>query len=206
MAGSRREDDNLPPEVRRRVPPGQTLTKKWPVLHYSGVPIFTDMSKWRFQIFGEADSLFSLSWQEFRALPSVRRTSDFHCVTTWSRLDNTWEGVLFRTVAERARVRPQARHCLIHGYDGYSTNVALDWLLEDDVLFAWSHDGKPLSEEHGGPLRLVVPKLYAWKSAKWVSGVEFLIHDKRGYWEERGYHNRGEPFAEERYSYQEVDP
>jgi DMSO/TMAO reductase YedYZ molybdopterin-dependent catalytic subunit len=203
MTRASREDDRIPPELRHRVPPGQTLTRKWPVLHYAGIPIFTDMEKWRFQIFGAADHLFSLTWDEFRRLPSVRVHSDFHCVTTWSRLDNTWEGVPFRLIAERARPRPEARHVMLHSYDGYYTNVALDWLLGDDVLFAWSHDGKPLSEEHGGPLRLVVPKLYAWKSAKWVGGVEFMTADKRGYWEERGYHNRGEPFAEERYSYQE---
>ncbi len=201
---SQTDEDRIPKELRHRVPAGQTLTKKWPVLHYSGVPIFTDMSKWQFRIFGEADNLFTLSWQEFRALPSVRRTSDFHCVTTWSRLDNTWEGVLFSTVAALAQVRPGARHAMLHSFDGYYTNVPLSWLMQDDVLFAWSHDGKLLTEEHGGPLRLVVPKLYAWKSAKWVGGIEFLNNDKRGYWEERGYHNRGEPFAEERYSYQET--
>lgn len=202
---SNTDADHIPKELRHRVPPGQTLTKKWPVLHYSGVPIFTDMSKWQFRIFGEADNLFTLNWQEFRSLPSVSRKSDFHCVTTWSRLDNTWEGVLFSTVAQHARVRPQARHAMLHSFDGYYTNVPLSWLMQDDVLFAWSHDGKPLTEEHGGPLRLVVPKLYAWKSAKWVGGVEFLTDDKRGYWEQRGYHNRGEPFAEERYSHQETE-
>ena len=186
-----------------RIPPGQTLTRKWPVLHYSGVPIFTDLSKWRFQIFGEADNLASWTLEEFRALPQVTLTADFHCVTTWSKLDNTWQGVLFRTVAELAKVRPTARHAMIHAYDGYYTNVPLSWLMDSDVLFAFCHDGKPLTDEHGGPLRLVVPKLYAWKSAKWVGGVEFLQEDRRGYWEARGYHNRGEPFAEERYSYQE---
>jgi DMSO/TMAO reductase YedYZ molybdopterin-dependent catalytic subunit len=202
---SNTDADHIPKELRHRVPPGQTLTKKWPVLHYSGVPIFTDMSKWQFRIFGEADNLFTLNWQEFRSLPSASRKSDFHCVTTWSRLDNTWEGVLFSTLAQRAQVRPQARHAMLHSFDGYYTNVPLSWLMQDDVLFAWSHDGKPLTEEHGGPLRLVVPKLYAWKSAKWVGGVEFLTDDKRGYWEQRGYHNRGEPFSEERYSHQETE-
>ena len=187
-----------------RLPPGQTLTRKWPVLHYSGVPIFTDLSQWRFKIFGEAENLFELTLEQFRALPQVTLTADFHCVTTWSKLDNTWQGVLFRTIFELARVRPTAKHAMIHAYDGYYTNVPLSWLLDSDVLFALRHDGQPLSEEHGGPLRLVVPKLYAWKSAKWVGGVEFLCEDRRGYWEARGYHNRGEPFAEERYSYQET--
>ena len=189
--------------IAARTPPGQTLTKKWPVLHHAGVPVFTDMSKWRFQIFGEADNLVSLTMEQFRALPQVTLTADFHCVTTWSKLDNTWQGVPFRAVAELARVRATAQHAMIHAYDGYYTNVPLRWLMDSDVLFAFTHDGKPLTEEHGGPLRLVVPKLYAWKSAKWVGGIEFLNQDRRGYWEARGYHNRGEPFAEERYSYQE---
>lgn len=197
--------ERIPPELRHRVPPGQTLTKKWPVLHYSGMPIFMDMGKWQFRVFGEVDHPFSLSWDEFRRLPSVRRTSDFHCVTTWSRLDNRWEGVLFATLATLAKARPQARYAMLHSFDGYYTNVPLSWLMQDDVLFAWSHDEKPLSEEHGGPLRLVVPKLYAWKSAKWVGGIEFMNENKRGFWEERGYHNRGEPFLEERYSYQETE-
>ncbi|MBL9009276.1 MAG: sulfite oxidase-like oxidoreductase [Myxococcales bacterium] len=202
---SKLDAERIPPELRHRVPPGQTLTQKWPVLHYSGIPMFMDMSKWQFRVFGEVDHPFSLSWDEFRSLPSVRRTSDFHCVTTWSRLDNRWEGVLFATLAERAKARPQARYAMLHSFDGYYTNVPLSWLMADDVLFAWSHDEKPLSEEHGGPLRLVVPKLYAWKSAKWVGGIEFMNENKRGFWEERGYHNRGEPFLEERYSYQETE-
>jgi DMSO/TMAO reductase YedYZ molybdopterin-dependent catalytic subunit len=194
-----------PRDEAARTPPGQTLTTKWPVLHYSGIPLFTDLSKWRFQTLGEVESPIELTLEQFKALPRVRLTADFHCVTTWSRLDNTWEGISFRTIAELTRVRTTAKHCMLHCYDGYTTNVPLSTLMDDDVLFPWSHDGKPLSEEHGGPLRLVVPKLYAWKSAKWVGAVEFLAEDKRGYWEQRGYHNRGEPFAEERYSYQEKD-
>jgi DMSO/TMAO reductase YedYZ molybdopterin-dependent catalytic subunit len=186
-----------------RTPPGQTLTEKWPVLHYADVPA-VDEAAFRLKVFGLVDRPVEWSWAELRALPSVRLTSDFHCVTTWSRLDNVWEGVLFRTVAEQVGVQAAARHAMIHGSDGYYTNVPLERLLDEDVLFAWSHDGQPLSPEHGGPLRLVVPKLYAWKSAKWVSGVELVDQDRRGFWEERGYHNRGEPFAEERYSYQET--
>jgi DMSO/TMAO reductase YedYZ molybdopterin-dependent catalytic subunit len=190
-----------------RLPPGQTLTKKWPVLHWSEVPRVTE-SDFRFKVFGAPGSIerpLELTWAELRALPSVTVTADFHCVTTWSKFDNTWEGVSWRTVAERAGVRPEAKAAMIHGYDGYTTNVERSWLDSDDVLFAWSHDGQPLTPEHGGPLRLVVPKLYAWKSAKWVSGVELLLENRRGFWEERGYHNRGEPFAEERYSYQETE-
>ncbi len=187
-----------------RTPPGQTLTTKWPVLHYADVPAVTE-ARFRFKVFGLVERPVEWTWSEFTSLPRVALTSDFHCVTTWSRLDNHWEGVLFRTVAERAGMKPAARHVMVHSFDGYYTNVALDWLMAEDVLFAWAHDGRPLEPIHGGPLRLVVPKLYAWKSAKWVSGLEFMEQDRRGYWEERGYHNRGEPFAEERYSYQETE-
>jgi DMSO/TMAO reductase YedYZ molybdopterin-dependent catalytic subunit len=190
--------------IADRTPPGQTLTTKWPVLHYSDVPTVTK-DTFRFKISGLVERPAEWRWDELTALPSVRVTSDFHCVTTWSRLDNVWEGVRFSTVAERAGAKPQARHAMIFGADGYTTNVPLEWLMQEDVLFAWSHDGQPLEAVHGGPLRLVVPKLYAWKSAKWVSGVDFMRENRRGFWEQRGYHNRGEPFAEERYSYQETD-
>jgi DMSO/TMAO reductase YedYZ molybdopterin-dependent catalytic subunit len=190
--------------LEERTPPGQTLTAKWPVLHYSEVPKVTRES-FRFKVFGSVERPVEWSWDELTALPKMTDTSDFHCVTTWSNLDNTWEGVSFKTLAARVGIKPAAKHVMIHGYDGYYTNVPLTWLMDEDVLFAWSHDGEPLTPEHGGPLRLVVPKLYAWKSAKWVSAVEFMEKDRRGYWEERGYHNRGEPFAEERYSYQETE-
>ena len=190
--------------VEERTPPGQTLTEKWPVLHYADVPKVS-LDAFRFRVTGLVEKPVEWTWSELVALPRVTLTSDFHCVTTWSRLDNTWEGVSFRAIAERVQPKPAAKFVMVHGSDGYYTNVGLEWLMDDDVLVAWSHDGKPLTPEHGGPLRLVVPKLYAWKSAKWISGLEFLERDRRGFWEERGYHNRGEPFAEERYSYQETD-
>jgi DMSO/TMAO reductase YedYZ molybdopterin-dependent catalytic subunit len=190
--------------VTERLPPGQTLTTKWPVLHYSDVPSVTEDS-FRFKIFGAVERPFEWTWAELRALPSINITSDFHCVTTWSKFDNVWQGVAFSEVYRRCGAKPSARYCMIHGSDGYYTNVSLEWLKDSDVLFAWSHDGEALAPEHGGPLRLVVPKLYAWKSAKWVSALEFIETDRRGFWEERGYHNRGEPFAEERYSYQETE-
>ena len=190
--------------MKDRLPPGQTLTEKWPVLHYAEVPSINAES-FAFKVYGLVERPVTWSWKEFRALPRVQRKTDFHCVTTWSKFDNEWEGVSFRTVAEQVGVKPNARHVMVHSSDGYYTNVPIDWLMDDDVMFAWSHDGKPLEPVHGGPLRLVVPKLYAWKSAKWVSALDFLETDRRGFWEERGYHNRGEPFAEERYSYQETD-
>jgi DMSO/TMAO reductase YedYZ molybdopterin-dependent catalytic subunit len=193
-----------PKSSAERTPPGQTLTTKWPVLHYAEVPRVTE-ERFRFKVSGLVERPVEWTWQEFTSLPCTSVTSDFHCVTTWSRLDNAWEGVTFKTVADAVGLQPAARHVMVHSFDGYYTNVGLDWLRDDDVLFAWAHDGKPLEAIHGGPLRLVVPKLYAWKSAKWVSGLELLAQDRRGYWEERGYHNRGEPFAEERYSYQETD-
>ncbi len=190
--------------IAERTPPGQTLTTKWPVLHYSDVPTVRE-ADFRFKVSGLVERPSEWTWAEFTSLPRVQVTSDFHCVTTWSKLDNAWEGISFKTIADLVGIKASAKHVMVHAFDGYYTNVALDWLRDDDVLFAWSHDGRPLTAEHGGPLRLVVPKLYAWKSAKWVSGLEFMDADRRGYWEERGYHNRGEPFAEERYSYQETE-
>jgi DMSO/TMAO reductase YedYZ molybdopterin-dependent catalytic subunit len=186
-----------------RCPPGQTLTEKWPVLHYAGVPAI-DLVAWRFRTSGLVERPLDLAWHAFRALPTVRTVTDFHCVTSWSRLDNHWEGVAARTVLERTGVRPSATHVLVHGLDGYATNLPLAALTDDDVLFAWEWEGRPLEPEHGAPLRLIVPKRYAWKSAKWVSAVELLPRDRRGFWEERGYHNRADPWREERFSYQET--
>jgi DMSO/TMAO reductase YedYZ molybdopterin-dependent catalytic subunit len=171
-------------------------------LHYSDVPAVTQEA-FRLKVFGAVERPLEWTWRDLQSLPAVTTTSDFHCVTTWSRLDNEWRGVALATVLERARPKPTARFVMVYGSDGYYTNLPMEWINDSDVLLAWSHDGQPLSPEHGGPLRLVVPKLYAWKSAKWVSALEFMESDRRGYWEERGYHNRGEPFSEERYSYQE---
>jgi len=185
-----------------RVPPNQRLTRGWPVLHASPVPKFNP-AIWTFRVWGEVTNEFEIPWEEFRALPAVTTTSDFHCVTGWSKLDNTWEGISFAEIARRAEPKPTATHALIHAEYGYTANLPIDAMMDDDVLFAWSHDSAPLEAEHGGPLRLVVPKLYAWKSVKWVRGVRFLDHDERGYWEVRGYHNRADPWREERYSWQE---
>jgi DMSO/TMAO reductase YedYZ molybdopterin-dependent catalytic subunit len=189
--------------MEKRLPPGQTLTEKWPVLHYAAVPS-VDLATWRFRTKGLVEHPLELDFQAFQKLPHIERKSDFHCVTTWSRLDNRWQGVSFRSVCEQTGPHPEARFVLLHALDGYTTNLPLDALLADDVLFAWSWEGKPLEPEHGGPLRLVVPALYAWKSAKWVIEVEFLSHNRRGFWEERGYHNRADPWREERYAYQET--
>ena len=180
-----------------RIPPGQMVTVRFPVLHVGPVPPF-DPQTWNFRAFGLVEEEVTLSYQEFMDLPKVKVVADFHCVTRWSRLDNEWEGVSFRELMRR--IRPQAKYVLVHCHGGYTTNLPLEALLDEDVLLAYRHDGKDLSPEHGWPLRLVVPKRYAWKSAKWVRGLEFMEEDRPGYWEERGYHNRGDPWKEERYA------
>jgi DMSO/TMAO reductase YedYZ molybdopterin-dependent catalytic subunit len=189
------------PDVRRenRIPPGQSRTKKWPVLDASGTPR-VDMAAWRFRVSGLVEEPWEVDWETFRALPAARVLSDFHCVTRWSRLDNLWEGVLTRTLAEHVKVDPRARFVLVHGLDGgWTTNMPIEDFFAEDAIFAWSHDGKPLEPDHGGPLRLVIPRLYAWKSAKWVCGVDFLESDEPGYWERGGYHMRADPWREQRY-------
>jgi DMSO/TMAO reductase YedYZ molybdopterin-dependent catalytic subunit len=185
-----------------RTPPGQHLTRGWPVLHAESIPPF-DPATWRFRADGAVEEPTEWSWEEFRSLPPSTLTSDFHCVTGWSKLDNTWEGVLFREVAHRVRPRSSVSHVLVEAPSGYTANLPLEALLEEDVLFAWSHNGEPLPPEHGGPLRLVVPKRYGWKSVKWAVRTRFLDRDVRGYWEERGYHNDADPWLEQRYSWQE---
>ncbi|RAQ97956.1 sulfite oxidase-like oxidoreductase [Thermogemmatispora tikiterensis] len=180
-----------------RLPPGQYLTRKWPVLSYERTPSFPP--DWRLKISGEVEQPFELTWEEFLALPRVTITTDIHCVTTWSRFDNTWEGVHIREILKRARPLPSARYVMAHSWTGYTTNMPLSSLDDDDVLIAIKHDGKDLEPDHGGPVRLVVPKLYFYKSAKWLDGLEFMAEDRPGFWEMRGYHNRGDPWAEERY-------
>ena len=182
-----------------RLPPGQSLTLKWPVLHEGGIPRF-DPQKWDFRVAGRVENPLRLTWDEFNRLPKIRVKADFHCVTAWSKMDNEWEGVRFRTVAELARPKPEGRFVMVHADTGYTTNLPLDDLLRDNVVFATAHAPEPLSPEHGYPLRLVVPHLYAWKSAKWARGLEFLDHDRHGYWERVGYHMYGDPFREQRYN------
>ena len=182
-----------------RLPPGQAQTRKWPVLTFGETPRI-DLASWRFRLFGKVAREHSLTWEEFASLPRVERVSDIHCVTRWSRFDNRWEGVLAREVVRLAQPDPAARFVMVHGYGDYTTNVPLDALLQDDVLFALAQDGKPLEPEHGGPLRLVVPRLYFWKSAKWASGLEFMERDRAGFWERNGYHLHGDPWSEERHS------
>jgi DMSO/TMAO reductase YedYZ molybdopterin-dependent catalytic subunit len=183
-----------------RMPPGQSRTKKWPVLHASYVPTI-DLEKWRLRIFGLVENELSFTWEEFKALPRVKVYADFHCVTRWSRLDNVWEGVSVKDIIARAGVKPETKFVIAHGFDGgWTTNMPFHEFASDDCLLADLHDGEPLTPDHGGPLRLIVPKLYAWKSAKWLKALEFSATDKPGYWEENGYHNYGDPWREERFN------
>lgn len=183
---------------RPRVPPGQVVTEKWPVLHYGSVPR-VDLSRWTFRAFGRVENPFEFTWEAFLALPRVTHRSDIHCVTRWSRLDNTWEGVPAAALVERARPLPAADFVLVHAEAGFTANLRREDLLRDGVLFALRHDGRDLTPEHGWPVRLVVPHLYFWKSAKWVRGIEFRDRDVPGFWERAGYHMRGDPWKEERF-------
>ena len=187
-----------PEEIAKRIPPGQRLVKTWPVLHFGPIPDF-DEPTWNLEVNGLVDNPYSLTYAELKALGPVDVEADMHCVTGWSTLDNTWTGVPFRVLAEKAGVQEDAKWVIAHCDYGYTSDLSLQAMLDDDVLVAWAHRGEPLTGEHGFPLRLVVPKRYAWKSAKWLRGLEFSAQNKRGFWEVRGYHIRAEPWAEERY-------
>ena len=196
--GNERKQKELEMKQAGRLPPGQSLTLKWPVLQYGSVPSF-DPARWDFRVNGLVEQSLRFTWTEFNQLPRIQVTRDFHCVTRWSRFDNLWEGVGFREVLKRAQAKTNASHVLVHGEQGYTANIPLADLDRDDVLFATHHNGQPLSPEHGYPLRLIVPHLYAWKSVKWVRGLEFFDHDVPGFWEQNGYHMYGDPWMEQRY-------
>jgi DMSO/TMAO reductase YedYZ molybdopterin-dependent catalytic subunit len=193
-----REQDPRVVADPHRLPPGQVLTEKWPVLSYGSAPRY-DMTKWRLQLYGEVEAPQTLTWEQVRALPSVKVTADMHCVTTWSRLDNNWEGVGFKELMRLVRPTPKAKFVIAHCGAGYTTSLPVEILNDDDVLIAYRHDGQELTSEHGGPLRLVVPKKYAWKSAKWLEGLEWGERDRLGFWERNGYNNSADPWLEERY-------
>jgi DMSO/TMAO reductase YedYZ molybdopterin-dependent catalytic subunit len=189
------------PDTRRadRIPPGQVRTRKWPVLDAHGTA-WVEPGAWSLSVGGLVEEPLTLPWDAFRALPRVKVLADFHCVTTWSRLGNLWEGVSARELLRRARPKPGAQFALLTSYDaGWTTNLPLDDLDAEDVLFADTHDGEPLPPEHGGPVRLIVPRLYAWKSAKWVTRLDLVDADRLGFWEKAGYHERGDPWQEQRY-------
>jgi DMSO/TMAO reductase YedYZ molybdopterin-dependent catalytic subunit len=182
-----------------RLPPGQHLVEKWPVLDL-GVQPDLDKATWKLRIEGLVEKPVTLSFDEFMALPQMEDVSDIHCVTTWSRYDNRWAGVPSQAIVDLVVPKADARHVIFHAYDGYTTNLTLDAFLAPDVLIAHSWEGAPLTREHGGPVRAIVPQWYFWKSAKWIRRIEFSAVDKPGFWEERGYHNEGDPWTEQRYS------
>ena len=182
-----------------RLPPGQHLVKDWPVLDLGEQPKIP-LDHWRLDVTGAVEHPVSWDWQTFRAQPQTRETTDIHCVTTWSRYDNGWEGVSTRDLLAAVMPREDARYVMLHSYDGYTTNLALEDFAAMDAMLVHSWEGKPLTVELGGPMRLVVPHLYFWKSAKWLQKIEFRTADKRGFWEINGYHNHADPWMEERYS------
>jgi DMSO/TMAO reductase YedYZ molybdopterin-dependent catalytic subunit len=189
-----------------KLPVGQHSVKNWPVLDLGEQPEVS-LDTWKLEVGGDVENPFTLAWQQFLDLPQVDDVSDFHCVTTWSRYDNRWRGVRFRTIAELAVPKEDAKFVLCTGYDfmpgtfiPYTTNLPLARALDDDVLLVHTWQGQPLPPEHGGPCRMITPKLYAWKGTKWIRRIEFLDHDERGFWEERGYSDTAEPWANDRYS------
>jgi len=181
-----------------RLPPGQHLVRDWPVLDLGRQPDIAT-TRWELRIGGMVERPAFLDWAAFMALPQTRTRSDIHCVTTWSRYDNDWTGVATRDVLDLVRPRAEAAFVMLHGYDGYTTNVPLADFAAEQALIAHGWDGAPLTRAHGGPARLLIPHLYLWKSAKWLRGIDFLGADKPGFWEVNGYHMRGDPWAEERY-------
>jgi DMSO/TMAO reductase YedYZ molybdopterin-dependent catalytic subunit len=183
-----------------RLPPGQYLTEKWPVLHAGSVPR-TDLATWDFRVWGEVDEPLTLSWEEFSALPTVEVMQDLHCVTRWSRFDATFGGVAWSTIKERIGQRPSARYAIAHAEQGFTSNVPVDFLEREGAVLVTHADGEPLTPEHGWPLRLVIPGKYFWKSAKWLRGIELSASDKPGFWERLGYHNEADPWDEERYAF-----
>jgi DMSO/TMAO reductase YedYZ molybdopterin-dependent catalytic subunit len=182
----------------QRLPPGQHLVRDWPVLDL-GVQPEVPLDRWSLRVFGEVEEQLSLDWPAFTALPQTDSVSDMHCVTTWSRYDNTWRGVMTQDLLARVRPKETARFVVLHSHDGYTTNLPLADFAASDAVLATHWQNEPIPSAHGGPMRLIVPHLYLWKSAKWLQRIQFVTADKPGYWEVRGYHMRGDPWAEERY-------
>jgi DMSO/TMAO reductase YedYZ molybdopterin-dependent catalytic subunit len=184
-----------------RLPPGQHLTEKWPVLHAGDVPQYADLSTWTLRVFGEVEQPVELTWEQFNDLPRSQNTQDIHCVTRWSRFDTEFEGVHWRELATLVEPKPTARFVVAHAEAGFTSNVPLSFLEDANALLATHADGEPLAPEHGYPLRLVIPHKYFWKSAKWLRGIELTAHDRPGFWERYGYHNDADPWKEERYGF-----
>tara|TARA_B100001142_G_scaffold329721_1_gene394062 strand:- start:2793 stop:3365 length:573 start_codon:yes stop_codon:yes gene_type:complete len=186
-------------DKNQRLPAGQRLTEDWPILHYGSIPNI-NLDEWVFNINGLVKEPLSFTWNEFMEMPQTKVTSDIHCVTTWSKYDNEWEGVLLKDIFKLIQPLDEAKHVMFHSFGGYTTNVPISDLMFDNVLIAHSHNGAPLTPEHGAPARGVVPHLYFWKSAKWVNGMEFIVDESPGFWENYGYHIYGDPWKEQRYS------
>jgi DMSO/TMAO reductase YedYZ molybdopterin-dependent catalytic subunit len=185
-----------------RLPPGQYLTDKWPVLHAGSVATYpADLAGWDLRVWGEVDNPVTLTWDELSRLPRVEATQDIHCVTRWSRFDASFEGIAWSSLAELVQPRPGARFAIAHAEAGFTANVPLEFLEREGAMLATHADGEPLSAEHGWPLRLIVPGTYFWKSAKWLRGIELRSDDEPGFWERLGYHNDADPFLEQRYGF-----
>lgn len=182
-----------------KVPPGQKPTERWPVLDL-GVQPEIPLDFWSLTVSGMVENPETFNWEQFNKLPQTQDVSDFHCVTTWSKLDNRWEGVRFSDIANECGLLPEARYVYIKAYDGYSTNLPLEEAMKYDVLLVHSWEGEPLTKEHGGPVRMITPQLYAWKGAKWIGEIIFRDYDELGFWEKRGYSNTAEPWLNDRYS------
>ena len=185
-------------EKKAKVPPGQVVTKVFPVLSATETPKI-DLTQFKFRVFGKVKKPYYLSWQELMQMPKIKRTLDSHCVTHWSRLDDEWEGISLKALLERAQ--PQGKYTMHYSSSvGYSTNVPIEYCMTDDAMLAFNFNGKPLEPNHGGPLRGLIPGLYLWKSAKWIDAIEVMEEDRPGFWEERGYNMHGDPWKSERYS------
>jgi DMSO/TMAO reductase YedYZ molybdopterin-dependent catalytic subunit len=197
LLGRKRVPEGVDPA---RIPPGQTLTApdRWPLLHFGPVPK-TDLARWDFKIFGLVENELSLDYEAIRALPATEFTADIHCVTGWSRLGDTWTGVPIKGILERVKPRPDAKYVMAYCDHGYTTSVPFAVLDDDDVMLCYGWNGQDLTPEHGWPLRLLVPKKYFWKSAKWLRGLEFMPRNRLGFWEQRGYHDEADPWKEQRY-------
>ena len=196
--GLKRPDQvKIAPQVGERVPPGQYLSKKFPVLTYGSKPKI-DLASWQIRVFGLVEQEIELDWQEFTGLEWVTITADFHCVTQWSSLDNTWEGVPLASLIAPARPLPMARFVMAHCFGGYTTNLPIDVAMEEGLL-AHRQNGQELGQDHGWPVRLIIPSRYGWKSAKWLNGIELMSEDAPGFWEQRGYNNNADPWKEERF-------
>ena len=190
---------NVSPGLEHRLPPGQMLTDRFPILHEGEVPAY-NLDTWSLRIFGEVENELSFTWDQLNELPRTEMQCDIHCVTRWSKFDTKWQGIRFKDLLPLLNADPRAQYVMLHADQDYDTNVPLADLLRDDVLLASHYDGEPLTAKHGWPLRLVVPHLYFWKSAKWIRGIEFMKEDRPGFWERNGFHNTADPFLEQRFS------